>query len=582
MLERLLRAVFRSEVNAAPLNEAGIRAWAAGDLAAAETSFRQALFKRPSFAAACSNLGMVLVEQRRFAEGLDFLRRAVELDPGHAGAQVNLANTLAYDGQVDAALAHYEAALNREPDNAAARMNAVKPFMDACHWDRVEAESSRLDSLYRDGCVDWSGQVLPFVALLLPLPVLMQLAVARSHGAALGNRYAARRSGIRALRPSLDPTARIRVAYLSGDFRNNAVGHQMAGFFASHDRQRFEVHAYSWGVDDGSQWRQRIVAGCERFLDIRGESFEHSAARIARDGIDILVNLSGYGGGNRNEIFALRPAPLQIQWLGYPGTMGADFIDYVVADKVVLPQALEGQFTESIARLPHCYQVNDEQQPIATALPSRGDCGLPAAGFVFCSFNQSYKVDRAVFSCWMRLLLAIPGSVLWMMAPGPGAQARLRAAAASAGVAPERIIFAGLLPKAEHLARQRLADLFLDTWCINGGTTASDALWAGLPLLTLPGERFGTRVAASLLECLGLKELIAGDREDYQRIALELARNDANLQALRARLAQARLDSPLFESREFTRGFEAALEHMLQRHRAGLPPASFDLKLTLV
>ncbi len=435
MLGRLLRAVLRPSPAAVLLNEAGIRAWHAGDLSDAEEKFRQALRERPRYAAACSNLGMVLVERRQLGEGLDLLKRAVEFDAGHAGARVNLANTLAYDGQIDAALTHYEAALHLEPDNAAARINFIKPCMDACRWDEVEAEAARLSELYRGGLSDWTSQVLPFVSLLMPLPASMQLAVARSHAAMLTSRYAASRARIQALRPVVRAGARVRIAYLSGDFRNNAVGHQMAGMFGCHNRERFEVHAYSWGSDDGSEWRRRIESGCDCFVDIRGESFEQSAARIARDGMDILVSLSGYGGGSRNEIFAMRPAPLQIQWLGYPGTMAADFIDYIVADEVVLPASIEARFTESIARLPHCYQVNDARQPIAAPRPARAEFGLPERGFVFCSFNQSYKVDRAVFACWMRLLAAQPGSVLWMLVTSSGAHAILRAAAVAVGVA---------------------------------------------------------------------------------------------------------------------------------------------------
>jgi protein O-GlcNAc transferase len=576
MLGRLLRAVFRPSPDAAVLNEEGIRAWHAGELSVAAQKFRLASQARPRYAAACSNLGMVLVEQRHFAEGLDFLQRAVEFDPYHAGARVNLANTLAYDGQIDSALTHYEAALRLEPDNAAARINFIKPCMDACRWDEVEAETQRLAGLYRGVQTDWTAQVLPFVSLLLPLPAPLKFAAARGHADLLANRYGASRAMISALRPSHHAGRKIRLAYLSGDLRNNAVGHQVAGMFACHDRERFEVCVYSWGVDDGSEWRRRIESDCDRFADIRGESFEQSAMRIARDGMDILVNLSGYGGGSRNEIFAMRPAPVQIQWLGYPGTIGADFIDYMVADKVVLPASIEAAFTEAIVRLPNCYQVNDDRQRIADPAPPRAEFGLPESGFVFCSFNQSYKVDRAVFACWMRLLAAQPDSVLWMLVKSPGAQANLRAAAKRAGVAPERIIFASPLPKAEHLARHRLADLFLDTWCINGGTTASDALWSGLPLLTLAGAGFGGRVAASLLTCMGLDELIARAPADYERIALEVARNPETLRTLRGRVSRARDASPLFDTRGFVRDFEAALQAMMQRHRDGLPPANID------
>jgi protein O-GlcNAc transferase len=575
MLRRLLNAFKRPE-SASLLNEQGIVAWHSGDLASGEARFREALQSRPGFAAACSNLGMVLMEQRRLDEGLAFLRQAVDLDGEHVGARVNLANTLAYDGQTDAALEHYEAALRLDPGNVIARQNHVKPSMDACHWEVAETETARLIEHHRTGGTEWASQVIPLVSLLLPLPREIPMAVARGNAATLEGRYADARVRVQAVRERTR-TGKIRVAYLSGDFRNNAVGHQVAGMFECHDRSRFEIFVYSWGPDDGSVWRRRIEAGCDRFIDIRNESFEQSALRIARDGMDILVNPSGYGGGNRNEIFAMRPAPLQVQWLGYPGTMAADFIDYVIADETVLPPSNEPHFTEAIARLPNCYQVNDDQQPIAQAPSSRTAAGLPEQGFVFCSFNQSYKIDRAVFECWLRLLQAVPGSVLWLLVTSTLARENLRAAAKAAGVSPERIVFAGPLPKAEHLARHRLANLFLDTWRVNGGTTASDALWTGLPMVSILGETFGTRVAASLLTSLGMTDLIARDANDYERVALELARDRALLDASRARLAAALVGTPLFDTRAFVRDFESILEKMMRRHRDGLPPATFDV-----
>ncbi|MFM9967352.1 MAG: tetratricopeptide repeat protein [Burkholderiales bacterium] len=576
MLRKLFAAFSRTTPDASSQNERGIAAWHSGDLIAAETCFRQALRAQPEYAAASSNLGMILMEQRRFDEGMDFLKRAVSQDETHVGARINLANVLAYDGQSDAAIQHYQVALRLNPENAIARMNYVKPSMDACDWQVAEAETSRLEAEFSRGAGDWASRVIPLVSLLLPLPPQIPMAVAADNAAMLRSRHGFAREQIQRLRPQTK-NAKIRLAYLSGDFRNNAVGHQIAGMFDHHERNRFEIVAYSWGRDDASSWRRRIEAGCDRFVDISAESFEQSASRIARDGVDIMVNLSGYGGGNRNEIFAMRPAPLQIQWLAYPGTMAADFIDYVIADEIVLPPENEPQFTEAVVRLPHCYQVNDDRQPIAATTPSRQEVGLPETGFVFCSFNQSYKVDRHVFACWMRLLDGVPGSVLWLLVTSATARANLCAAAAAAGVAPQRLIFAGPLPKPEHLARHRLADLFLDTWRINGGTTASDALWAGLPLLTVLGRGFGTRVAASLLHSLGLPELIARDTGDYERIALHLARNPDVLRAVQARLEEAKKHSPLFDTRVFVLNFEKALEMMLQRQRDGLPPARFNV-----
>ncbi len=359
---------------------------------------------------------------------------------------------------------------------------------------------------------------------------------------------------------------------MSGEFRNHALAHLTAGMYGMHDRDRFEIFAYSYGHADGSEYRARIESGCDRFVDVAGESFEATAGRIARDGVDILVDMSGYAGGSRSEIFAMRPAPVQVSYLGYPGTLGADFIDYFVADAVALPQRIEWQFSECIARLPHSYQVNDAMQRIAGRTPERAEAGLPQEGFVFCCFNQPYKIERTVFEAWMRILAAVPGAVLWLMHGGSTAAANLRREARECGVDPARLVFAPPLPKPEHLARHRAADLFLDTRVVNAGTTASDALWAGLPLLTCPGETLGSRVAASLLTAIGLTELIARDAGEYERIAVELARDPARMARLRGTLERNRLSTPLFDTRAYVHHLERAFEAMHVRFRSGEAP----------
>ena len=576
MFGRLLRQIFRHGPDAARVNELGISLWQQGDLAGAEARFREVLARHPLHAAACSNLGMVLVEQRRFGDGMELLARAIELDPGHAGARINLANTVYVDGRVDEALPHYREALRLDPRALETRVNVLKPFMDICDWDGVARIVDELIERRRRGDESWSNFISPFVALLLPLPQEMQKAVALRHGRELAAAWSPRRSRIAALRPGRGGD-RIRIGYVSGDLRNHATGHLTAGMFERHDRSRFEVLAYSWNPDDGSSYRRRIAAGCDRFIDLAGESYEQSAARMASDGVDVLVDLCGYIGGSRAEIFALRPAPLQVQWLGYPGTMGADFIDYVVADELIVPKELAVQFTESIAWLPRCYQVNDGAQPVAHAHGSREQAGLPPAGFVFCCFNQSYKIDSQVFGCWMRLLAAVPGSVLWLLVGSDLARQNLRRHAAQCGIAPDRLIFTAGLPKPEHLARHGLADLFLDTWVVNAHTTASDALWAGLPVLTCAGNTFASRVAGSLVRAVGLPELVAGDRVQYEELAITLARDPARLAALRRRLAEARSKSPLFDTAGFVRDLERAFEIMWQRREAGENPNSFEV-----
>ena len=310
----------------------------------------------------------------------------------------------------------------------------------------------------------------------------------------------------------------------------------------------------------------------QTIVPIRDLSDEEAVAAIRNQGIDILVNLNGYFGDHRMRVFAQRPAPLQVNWLGFPGTLGAPYMDYILADPRVIPEADKAFFTEKVVWLPHCYQPNDRAKPIADAPESRAQHGLPASGFVFCCFNNSYKILPDTFTRWMRLLQAVPGSVLWLVDDNDLATANLRGEAQARGIHPARLVFAPRLPLPQHLARHRLADLFLDTLPYNAHTTASDALWAGLPVLTCRGNAFAGRVAASLLEAIGMPELIAEKPEDYEAMAVMLARQPEKLAALKQKLAVNRLTTPLFDTAQFTRDLEAAFTAMQARRRAGLAP----------
>lgn len=557
------------------LNEQGIAAWARGDLAAAESSFRDALARRARFAGAASNLGMVLVERRRFDEGLAYLRQAVGLDPRHVGARVNLGNVLHLGGDLEGALRELGAALESEPGSALAHANIVRPLMEACDWSGVARELDYIAALAAaDGAVDWADRLAPFTALLLPLAPELQLAVARAYARRVGAEISGQpRPQWRA--PA--DAARLRIGYVSCDFHNHATAHLTAGLYGAHDRARVEVFAYSFGPDDGSEYRRRIVAGCDRFVDVSAEPPAATAARIAADGIHILVDLKGYTGGARPHIFALRPAPIQVNFLGYPGSMGAPFIDYIVADRQLVAPGEEGRYDEAVVRMPGSYQANDSAQPIAQAAPGRAACGLPQDAFVFCCFNHTFKIEADVFASWMRLLAAVPGAVLWLMRSNPLAERNLRAAAARAGIDPARLVFAPVVPKPEHLARHRHAGLFLDTGTYNAHTTGSDALWAGVPIVTRKGAAFPARVGASLLAAAGLPELVCADLAAYERLALALAQDAARLGQVRAKLAERRLRAPLFDTAGFARALEAAYAEMWRRHAGGRAPAAIDL-----
>ena len=599
---------YRQALAGEPANEA---AWfnlsivlsATGEVPAAEAALRRLLEIAPANIMAWARHAEQLRQEGRWHEAVDAYGRALALDPKQNELRVNRAyaysrlgrwqecfdeahlawengcrapvaflnmgNALHAQRRHAEALHWYRAGLQEDPDYLALRTEAIHVQQKVCDWQ----DFATLREDFLTPLLAGTGGELcpsPFACVALPLPVTpAELKV-------VADRYAAQImaavSPLPAIRVS-ESDRPIRVGYLSGDFHNHATAHLMLGLFGRHDRQRFSIHAYSLGADDGSHYRQRIVADCDSFTDLAAMSDSEAARRIRADGIDILVDLKGYTGGARPWLLACRPAPIQVNYLGYPGTMGSGFMDYIVADPVVLPEADFAAYGEAPVLLPHCYQVNDSDQPIADEAGTRAGHGLPEDGFVFCCFNSPYKIEPTVFAVWMRLLKALPGSVLWLFAGDPLATENLQAAAAAAGVAPERLVFAPKLPKPEHLARHRHADLFLDTLFYNAHTTASDALWAGVPVVTRAGCSFAGRVAASLLHSVGLDELITVDLAGYEALALELARNPARLAALKADLWDRRRQSPLFDTALFARHLEISFEIMVDRSKSGQAPA---------
>jgi predicted O-linked N-acetylglucosamine transferase (SPINDLY family) len=365
---------------------------------------------------------------------------------------------------------------------------------------------------------------------------------------------------------------RIRLGYFSSDFREHATAYLMAELIERHDRAKFEVIGFSLGHPQKDAMRARLEKSFDRFFDASALS-NKDVALLARElEIDIAVDLKGFTQDNRTDIFALGAAPIQVSYLGFPGTMGTDYIDYLIADATLISEQQRQHYAEKIAYLPDTYQVNDSKRGISDISFTKSECGLPEDGFVFCAFSNSYKITPDMFDIWMRLLTRVPGSVLWLMGGATSATSSLRTEARARGVAPDRLVFAKRMELAQHLARQRLAGLFLDTLPYNAHTTASDALWAGLPVLTCLGETFAGRVAASLLRAVGLPELVTFSLDDYERLALELATQPEKLQALRDKLAANRLTEPLFDTARFARNIEAAYAEMWRRKQAGLAP----------
>jgi predicted O-linked N-acetylglucosamine transferase (SPINDLY family) len=369
----------------------------------------------------------------------------------------------------------------------------------------------------------------------------------------------------------------IRVAYISGDFRLHPTTSLITELLARHDRSRFEIIAVSTGPDDGSDARQRIAASVDRFFDVRGHTDREIAEFIRAHEVDVLVDLSGHTEYGRPGVLALRAAPVQVNYLGFPGPIG-DVVDYIIADPIVLPFDQQPHYAGKIVHLPDCYQANDAKRPVSSHVWTRGECGLPNEEFVFCSFNNSFKITAPIFAIWMRLLQSVPGSVLWLLRSNDDAVVNLQREATAAGVDPGRLIFAPKVPNAEHLARYRLADLVLDTLPYNSHTTGSDALLVGAPMVTCRGETFAGRVGASLLHAAGLPELVASDLEHYAAIALRLARDPDELRAIRDKLTDNRPTCALFDTDRLRRHIEQAYATMFGSWRSGRPPTSFSVE----
>lgn len=577
----------------------------------AVAAYRSVLDLQPKFPKADNNLGNIFQEIGDFDKAFHHYRRAIETDPAYTIGRFNLGNLYQLRNEMDRALAEYRQVLRDQPENPEAWLNLgqalrrkgeteealdalnraleiqpgyekalaalVHQLQYACEWDRLAELMPRLDEGTRKRLAEGALPAEnPFENLTRHGDPRRNFAVARLYSAHV-------QASVFHIDAEFDFSGRenrtgpLTVGYVSNDFYNHPVAHLIQGLFAAHDRSRFRVIAYSHGQDDGSVYRHRIRTECDAFVDIRDLSYVEAARRMVADGVDILVDLMGHTLNNRLEIFALRPAPVQVAFLGYPGTTGADFLDYMIVDATVAPRKHAPFFSEKPVYMPHCYQVND-RQPVADVSLRREDYGLPADGMVFCSFNQSYKIDRPTFHAWMEILRAVPGGVLWLLRSDPLAERNLKAAARSRDVDPDRLVFADRAPKDVHLARQRLADLGLDTRLVNGHTTSSDLLWSGVPLLTMEGPHFASRVASAILRAAGLPELVTGNLEEYQARAVALARNPQELAELKKRLADQRNASPLFDTERYARNLERAFLGMWNRFREKAPPHPLEVR----
>ncbi len=532
----------------------------------AVASYDQALALGPGLAQTHHNRGTALLRLQRLEAALSSFDRALALQALHADAHNNRALTLLELGRLDEALINYERALALKPDEPFLRGTVVHTRMKICDWSRWRENLEEL----RAGVAAGSAVTVPFALLsLIDDPEL--------HKRATEIYVAAKYSVPSSLGPALARQGhhKIRIGYYSSDFREHPVAHLIAPLLNAHDRERFEVIGFSFAPYAEDAMSAKVRAELDTFIDVRDVT-DRAIAQMSRDmAIDIAVDLNGHTQHARPGIFAERCAPVQAQYLGYLGTMGAPFIDYIIADGTVIPESHHVHFTENVVSLPHTHQINGTERILSRDVPTRRELGLPDTGFVFCCFNNSYKIQPATFDSWMRILNAATGSVLWLVDGSELTSRNLRGEAQKRGVDPNRLVFSQRVSFAQFLARQQCADLFLDTLPYNAGTTASDALWSGLPVLTCMGKSFASRAAASLLRTIGLPELVTDTSAAYEAMAIRLATDPAQFDAVRRKLAANRLSSPLFDSRLFARHIETAYVRMHARAQAGLPPQAF-------
>ena len=535
----------------------------------AETAFKKSVALNPHSADTWVGLGAMHGLQSHHVQAEAAYRKALELDPGKVEAWVQLGLSLKELKQIDEALNCLRKAYAEEPEIECLLSWKLMTQAAVCDWADWQTESQALATGVQQGSA--LTDPLNLIAFLDD-PQLQRVAaegfVQREHPG---------QAGFVACEPQAQ--ARIRIGYFSADFRDHPVGQLLVELLERHDRSRFEVLGFSLGPESISPLGQRIVKAFDRFIDVSQMSDPELTAYAREQQLDIAINLGGYTAGNRNNVFAHRVAPVQVNYLGYPGTMGAEYMDYLITDSVVCPPGSEAWYTERLARLPHCFMPHDSRQAISEQMPSRREFDLPEQGFVFCCFNNHHKISPEVFDIWMRLLKQVEGSVLWL-SDGPDLMKdNLRREACSRGVEAGRLVFARRVEQmADHLARYRLADLFVDTLPYNAQTTACDALWAGVPVLTRTGLSFSSRVAASLLHAIGLPELVTDSPEAYETLALGLAREPTRLQAIRAKLAEQKLTCPLFDTNTLVRDVEKIYTAMYKRVIDGLPPDNIDIE----
>ena len=543
-------------------NNMGITLQDQGKLEEAIEAYNKALAIKPDYAEVHYNIGVTLQDQGKLEEAIEAYNKALAIKPDYAEVHYNIGVTLQDQGKLEEAIEAYNKALAIKPDYAEARAVKLHQQAHICDWDSITKDIELIPKL---------GTTEKHVSTFALLSMEDAPERHRLRSEIFAKARYPQKPLPRQVKPSQKPK-RLKIGYFSADFHNHATMYLMAQIFAAHNKVDFEIFAYSYGPDRHDEMRKKLVCAVDQFYDVR-EMNDMQIANLARThNIDIAIDLKGYTTSTRLAPFAYGLAPLQISYLGYPGTLGADFIDYIVADPILIPEDKRQHYSEQIVYLPHTYQPTDNRRVISGKAMTREDMGLPDSGFVFCCFNNNYKISPAEFDIWMRLLNSVEGSVLWLLKSNKLSEQNLKRQAEVRGISSERVVFAEKAPQAEHLARQRLADLFLDTFNYNAHTTTSDALWAGLPVVTKIGQGFAARVAGSLLNAVGLPELITETEQDYEALNLELATNPTKLAKVKEKLAANRLTQPLFDTELYTKHLENGYQQAYQNYFDGKPP----------
>jgi len=521
--------------------------------------FNNALAIDPNYFDALNNLGVAYQEKGMFCKAIKAFEMALKINPNFVDALYNLGIIMKDEQKFDLSIDFLNRALLLKSDFEAALAEKFHQLLYICNWDQIDENTKKATLLGTQKKV-----ISPFSALSFDdNPKRHQKRSEIYAEVKFLNK------SIPFKTRSLNSKKRIKIGYFSADFHDHATMYLISKIFALHDRSKFEIYAYSIGPKKDDFMRQNLIRSVDIFDDVSQMSDKDIAMLARQDEIDIAIDLKGYTHRSRTGIFAYRAAPIQINYLGYPGTMGADFIDYIIADKIIIPEEYKNYYSEEIIYMPHSYQPNDNSRQISKKEITKSDMGLPEDSFVFCSFNNSYKITPREFDIWMRIIMKVKGSVLWLLKSNQWVEDNLKIEAKKRGVDPSRLIFADKLPHDEHLARHRLADLFLDTFNVNAHTTASDALWAGLPVVTKLGKGFAARVAGSLLNAIDLQELITKNEQDYEKLILELALKPEKLNKIKNKLHKNRLSSPLFDTEKYTKDLENGYQKVYQNYVDG-------------